>query len=169
MVLEIGFGDGLATATLAAQQPEVGVLAVDVHTPGVGALLDRLTAADLGNVRVVEGDGLAVLERMVRPASLAGVRTFFPDPWPKARHHKRRLVQPAVAALVRDRLVPGGWWHLATDWVDYAQAMTACLDAAYGWTGGVVPRPADRPVTRFERRANAAGRPVTDLLYSTQA
>lgn len=169
VVLEIGFGDGYATAILATRQPEVGVLAVDVHTPGVGELLARIDEAGLSNVRVIEGDALVVLERMVGPASLAGVRTFFPDPWPKARHHKRRIVQPAVVDLVRDRLVAGGWWHLATDWVDYAQEMQAVFDAVGGWTGGPVPRPTDRPVTRYERRAVAAGRTVTDLLYRTGA
>ena len=97
------------------------------------------------------------------------MRTFFPDPWPKARHHKRRLVRPAVADLVRDRLAPGGWWHLATDWADYAESMRACLDSAPGWSGGPVPRPVDRPVTRYERRALAAGRSVTDLVYRTEA
>ncbi len=168
VVVELGFGDGAATAALAASEPAVGVLAVDVHTPGVGELLARIDEAGLVNVRVVEGDGLAVLDRMVPPASLTGLRTFFPDPWPKARHHKRRLVQPAVAALVRDRLVPGGWWHLATDWPEYAEAMVACLDTSDGWTGGVVARPPERPVTRFERRALAAGRPVTDLVYRTR-
>lgn len=169
VVLEIGFGDGLATAALAEREPERGVLAIDVHTPGVGELLARIEASGLRNVRVVEGDALVLLERSVDPSSLAGVRTFFPDPWPKARHHKRRLVRPAVADLVRDRLAPGGWWHLATDWADYAESMRACLDSAPGWSGGPVPRPVDRPVTRYERRALAAGRSVTDLVYRTEA
>lgn len=167
VVLELGFGDGEATALLAQREPDVAVLGVDVHTPGVGELLARIDDAELTNVRVIEGDGLAVLERMLVPGALAGVRTFFPDPWPKARHHKRRLVQPAVAALMRSRLRPGGWWHIATDWPDYAESACACLDAEPGWAGGGVPRPAERPVTRFERRAIRDGRPVVDLLYRT--
>lgn len=165
VVLEIGFGDGSATVELAAAQPDAGVIAVDVHTPGVGALLADLADAGLGNVRVIEGDALVVLERMMPTGSLCGVRTFFPDPWPKARHHKRRLVRPSVARLVHDRLVPGGWWHLATDWAEYVEVIVDTLTGDRGWEGGPVPRPPDRPVTRYERRARAAGRAVTDLRY----
>jgi tRNA (guanine-N7-)-methyltransferase len=165
VVLEIGFGSADATARMAAAEPDVGILAVDIHTPGVGDLLDSIARDDLANVRVIEGDAIVVLERMIPPHSLAGVRSFFPDPWPKARHHKRRLVQPAVLDLVASRLVPGGWWHLATDWADYATAMASAFAERPGWSGGVVERPEARPVTRYERRALRDGRAIVDLRY----
>ena len=165
VVLEIGFGAGTSTARMAADDPATGILAVDVHTPGVGDLLDHLGREALKNVRVMEADALAVLEFMIPVSALAGVRSFFPDPWPKARHHKRRLVQPEVLDLVASRLVPGGYWHLATDWPEYADAMRSTFAAVAGWSGGGVPRPADRPVTHYERRAMRAGRPITDFLY----
>lgn len=167
LVMEIGFGDGVATAGMAAADPDTGILAVDVHTPGVGDLLARIDGLGLTNVRVIEGDAIAVLADAVPPSSLAGVRSYFPDPWPKARHHKRRLVQPAVLDLIRSRLVPGGWWHLATDWPEYAVAMDETFAADPHWSGGVIDRPDARPVTRFERRALRDGRPITDLRYTT--
>jgi tRNA (guanine-N7-)-methyltransferase len=169
VILEIGFGDGLATAHMAAADPQTGILAVDVHTPGVGDLLARIGEADLDNVRVIEADALVVLTRMVPPGSLAGVRSYFPDPWPKARHHKRRLVQPEILDLVRSRLVPGGTWHLATDWAEYAAAMEATFGADAHWEGGPVVRPSTRPVTRYERRAISEGRTSTDLVYRVTA
>jgi tRNA (guanine-N7-)-methyltransferase len=169
VVVEIGFGDGLATAEMAQADRSTGVLAIDVHTPGVGALLARIADAGLTNVRVMEADALTVLARMVPPHSLAGVRSYFPDPWPKARHHKRRLVQPEVLDLVRSRLVPGGTWHLATDWAEYADWTQACFAADARWQGGVIARPAWRPVTRYERRALRDGRAITDLVYATDA
>ena len=104
---------------------------------------------------------------MIEPHALAGVRSFFPDPWPKARHHKRRLVQPNVMDLISSRLAPGGYWHLATDWVEYAEAMQAHFAADARWTGGIIDRPAGRPVTHYERRALRDGRTITDLLYVT--
>jgi tRNA (guanine-N7-)-methyltransferase len=167
VVVEIGFGDGLATAAMAAADPSTAVLAIDVHPPGVGALLARIADAGLTNVRVMEADALSVLARMVRPGSLAGVRSYFPDPWPKARHHKRRLVQPEVLDLVRSRLVPGGTWHLATDWDEYAAWAEACFATDDHWHGGVIARPPLRPVTRYERRALRDGRSVTDAVYAT--
>lgn len=168
VVLEIGFGTGQSTAQMAAAEPHIGLLAVDVHTPGVGDLLYRIDDLALANVRVMEADALAVLEHMITPGSLTGVRSYFPDPWPKPRHHKRRLVQPDVLALVADRLIPGGYWHLATDWDEYATSMLACFGAAPGWEGGVIPRPAHRPVTRYEGHALRDGRSITDLLFRTQ-
>lgn len=167
VVVEIGFGDGTATADMAAADPGTGILAIDVHTPGVGDLLARIDELDLENVRVIEGDALTVLSHQIPPHSIAGVRSYFPDPWPKARHHKRRLVQPAVLDLVRSRLVPGGWWHLATDWPEYAETIEATFAADHRWAGGTIDRPASRPVTRFERRALRDGRPIVDLQYST--
>ncbi len=165
VVVEIGFGDGLATAQMAAADPATGILAIDVHTPGVGDLLDRIGAGALSNVRVIEGDALGVLSSRIPPGSLAGVRSYFPDPWPKARHHKRRLVQPAVLDLVAGRLRPEGTWRLATDWDAYARAMLDCFAGDPRWVGGVIPRPADRPVTRYERRARRDARAITDLEF----
>lgn len=166
VVVEIGFGDGLATAAMAAADPATGILAIDVHTPGVGELLARIGEAHLVNVRVMEADALGVLRRMVPPHSLAGVRSYFPDPWPKARHHKRRLVQPDVLDLVHSRLAPGGTWHIATDWGEYASSIRSCFAADARWHGGVTERPPTRPVTRYERRAMRDGRAITDLAFT---
>lgn len=165
VVIEIGFGSGAATASMAAAAPTTGILAIDIHTPGVGDLLHLIGADELRNVRVMEADALAVLEFMIPPHSLAGVRSFFPDPWPKPRHHKRRLVQPATASLVAARLASGGYWHLATDWAEYATQMQAVFDADARWHGGVIDRPVGRPVTHYERRALREGRSITDLRY----
>lgn len=167
VVMEIGCGDGRATVGMARTEPTIGIWALDVHTPGIGTLLADLTTEGLGNVRVTEGDALAVLEHMIPEHSLAGVRSFFPDPWPKARHHKRRLVQPGILDLVRSRLVPGGFWHLATDWQEYADAMLECFGADDNWTGGVIDRPVTRPVTHYESRALREGRSSTDLVFHT--
>lgn len=167
VILEIGFGDGLATAEMAASDPATGILAIDVHTPGVGDLLARIGEAGLTNVRVMESDALRVLSHVVSPHTLTGVRSYFPDPWPKARHHKRRLVQPEVLDLVRTRLVPGGTWHIATDWDEYADSMVASFANDARWQGGVIDRPSWRPVTRYERRALADGRAITDLVFVT--
>jgi tRNA (guanine-N7-)-methyltransferase len=163
--LEIGFGMGEATADLAAAEPDRDVLAVDVHTPGVGSLLGRLDELGLTNVRVAETDGVRLLRERLAPGSLAGVRLFFPDPWPKTRHHRRRLVNQAFAHLAATRLVPGGAWRLATDWPDYAEQMATVLGAEPLLEGGVTQRWSERPLTRFERRGLAEGRPVTDLTY----
>ncbi len=166
IIVEIGFGTGASTVAMAQKEPDIALLAIDVHTPGIGDLLDKTATAGLANVRVMEADALTVLERMVRPRSLAGVRSFFPDPWPKARHHKRRLVQPPVAELIASRLIPGGFWHIATDWDDYAESIEAVMAEAPGWSGGRIPRPADRPVTMFEARAMNDGRRVSDFRYT---
>jgi tRNA (guanine-N7-)-methyltransferase len=160
LVLEIGFGMGEATAVLAAAEPQHDVLAVDVHPAGVAALLRRLEAAGLDNVRVVEGDAMAVL-RALPAGSLSQVRAFFPDPWPKKRHHKRRLVRESFAELVADRLETLGFLHLATDSLDYAEHCRAVLR---GWDVAQVERPSWRPVTKFEQRALAEGRQSVDLV-----
>ena len=165
LVVDIGFGDGLATAALALEEQN-GVLAIDVHTPGIGELIARLQESDITTVRIIEGDALAVLSSRIPPASLAGVRTWFPDPWPKARHHKRRIVQPAVLDLVHSRLGKSGWWHIATDWAEYADSIVAVFAADSRWTGGAIPRPDWRPVTRYERRALRDGRGIVDLLFT---
>ncbi|WP_432494855.1 tRNA (guanosine(46)-N7)-methyltransferase TrmB [Kineococcus gypseus] len=165
VVLEIGFGTGGSTLEMAQADPGTGVLAVDVHTPGVAALLVGLHERGLGNVRVLEGDGRLLLRERVPPGALAGVRVYFPDPWPKPRHHKRRLVDAAFAALVADRLAPGGLLHVATDWEPYAQQVAAVLAAEPGLElQEGRERPPWRPLTRFEERGLRRGHAVTDLL-----
>ncbi|GAA3917045.1 tRNA (guanine-N(7)-)-methyltransferase [Amorphoplanes auranticolor] len=166
-VLEIGFGMGDTTAAMAAADPGRDYLAVEVHTPGIGNLLSLIGERDLTNVRVAHGDAMELV-RKLPASSLDAVHAFFPDPWPKARHHKRRLIQPANVALLRDRLRPGGTLHCATDWAHYAQAMAETLDADPGLTnahGGFAPRPAHRPETKFERRGVGSGREIFDLIY----
>jgi tRNA (guanine-N7-)-methyltransferase len=163
LVLEIGSGAGDATAAMGAADPARDVPAVEVHTPGVATLMQRVEQLGLTNVRVVEADGLHVLTGVVTSGSLDEVRVFFPDPWPKARHAKRRLVSPAFAALVADRLRPGGRLHVATDWPAYAEHVRAVLAASPDLE--LVSRErGDRPLTRFEARGLAAGRPSTDLV-----
>lgn len=160
--LEIGFGMGEATAALAAAEPHLDVLAVDVHTPGVGSLLGRLEASELTNVRVAETDGVRLLRERLAPGSLAGVRLFFPDPWPKTRHVKRRLVTTAFCDLVASRLRPGGVLHVVTDVPAYAEQVQVVLAAHDAFTLGDGPAPA-RMTTRFERQAMAAGRPAIEV------
>lgn len=165
IVLEIGFGMGEATALMAAADPDTDVLAVEVHPAGVMALLRRLEAAQLGNVRVVEGDALAVLQALPE-GSLHEVRLYFPDPWPKARHAKRRFVRPSVADLIASRLAPDGTLHVATDRPEYAAHVREVLA---GWDVSQVPRPLHRTETGYERRAREAGRTVVDLVARPQA
>lgn len=169
LVMEIGFGTGDSVATMAAADPSVSILAIDIHTPGIGDLLARIVDMNLTNVRVMSGDALDVLTSGIEPESLAGVRLFFPDPWPKVRHHKRRLVSPTNVALIASRVRTGGFWHLATDWAAYAEWMGNLLDVSPLWTGGTIARPEWRPITRYERIARAEGRSVTDLLYTRTA
>jgi tRNA (guanine-N7-)-methyltransferase len=172
LVLEIGSGMGESTAALAAAEPDVDVLAVEVFEPGIAALLMRIEDAQLTNLQMLRGDAVALLRECVPEASLTGIRIFFPDPWPKRRHRKRRLVQPDFVALATSRLRQGGTLHMATDWDDYALQMRAAADAearlentALGRPGGWTPRPLWRPVTKFEARARIEGRDVHDLLY----
>lgn len=160
VVLEIGFGMGEATVQMAAARPDLDLLAVDVHTPGQGNLMRLVDEAGLTNVRVADGDAIVLLRESVPTASLHAVRVFFPDPWPKARHVKRRLVDGAFAALVADRLVDGGVLHVATDIPAYAEQAAAVLAAEPLL---VATDPPWRPATRFERRGVEAGRPATDL------
>jgi tRNA (guanine-N7-)-methyltransferase len=165
LILEIGSGMGESTAALAAAEPEIDHLAVEVFEPGIAALLMRAEAAQLTNLIVLRGDAVTLLAERVPHASLAGIRIFFPDPWPKRRHHKRRLVQPAFVALAAARLRPGGTLHMATDWADYAEQMRAVADAEPLLVGGETGRPPWRPVTKFEARARADGRDVYDFIY----
>ncbi len=163
-ILEIGFGMGDATALMAAADPERNYLGIEVHTPGIGNLLALVGDLGLVNVRVAEGDAMQLVHRLA-PGTLNGVHVYFPDPWPKARHHKRRLIQPANVALLRERLHPGGVLHCATDWPEYAEAMAETLEADPGLRR-LPATPHNRPETKFERRGAAAGRPITDLRFA---
>ncbi|MBF4162998.1 tRNA (guanine(46)-N(7))-methyltransferase TrmB [Nocardioides sp. CBS4Y-1] len=165
LIVEIGSGVGEATAALAATRPDRDVLALEVWRPGVADSLWRVARAGATHVRFCSVDARWSLEHLLGPASLEEVWTFFPDPWPKTRHHKRRLVRAEVAALVASRLRPGGVWRLATDWADYAEQMREVLDAEPALAGGEVERWSERPVTRFERKGLDAGRSITDLAY----
>jgi tRNA (guanine-N7-)-methyltransferase len=167
-VLEIGFGMGEATAHIAGLLPEKNFLCCEVHTPGVGALLKRMGEQGLTNIRIVQHDAVEVLEHMLPPASLAGVHIFFPDPWHKARHNKRRLVQPAFVAKLLPRLQPGGYLHCATDWEPYAQQMLEVLSAEAGLRNtaeGFAPKPDYRPLTKFENRGLKLGHGVWDVVF----
>ena len=155
---------GETTAAIAKARPEIDFIAVEVHGPGVGSLLNRLAAGELGNLRVIRHDAAEVLEHMIDDGMLAAVHLFFPDPWPKKRHHKRRLVQPPFAALVANKLTPGGVLHAATDWPDYAEQMRAVLSdepLLAPASAGLVAR----PVTKFETRGRRLGHPIQDLYF----
>ncbi|GAB3287135.1 tRNA (guanosine(46)-N7)-methyltransferase TrmB [Parasphingorhabdus pacifica] len=172
VVLEIGSGMGETTSQLAAAEPERDHLAIEVYKPGLAQLLLRGEKLALENLRVLRGDATVLLRDHIEPASLSEVRIYFPDPWPKKRHHKRRLVQPDTIALVTSRLVPGGVLHLATDWESYAEQMLEVCDAEpalrnrhAGEPGGWAPRPEWRPVTKFENRAHEEGRIIRDLIF----
>jgi tRNA (guanine-N7-)-methyltransferase len=167
-ILEIGFGMGETTAHMAAEHPENDYLGIEVHTPGVGNLLQLIEAAGLTNVRIIQHDAVQVLENMIAPLSLDGAHVFFPDPWPKKRHHKRRLLQPPLVALLASRLKPGAYLHTATDWEEYAEQMLAVLAAEplLDNTGaGYAPRPDYRPLTKFEQRGLKLGHAVRDLVF----
>ena len=171
-VLEIGFGMGDATAQIATAHPEWDYLGLEVHEPGVGALLRRIGEAGLNNLRIVAHDAVDVLEHMIEPASLRAVHIYFPDPWPKKRHHKRRLIQPAFVERLATHLRPGGHLHLATDWQPYAQQMlevlqdcTLLFNSEQALPDGYSPRPDWRPQTKFERRGLALGHGVWDLVF----
>jgi tRNA (guanine-N7-)-methyltransferase len=167
-VLEIGFGMGETTAAIAAAHPETDYLGIEVHTPGVGSLLKRIGELALANVRIVQHDAVEVLSHMIAPGTLDGCHIFFPDPWPKKRHHKRRLLQPAFVALLASRLKSGGYVHCATDWEEYAAQMleVLCAEPQLGNTvAGYAPRPDYRPLTKFEERGLNLGHGVWDLVF----
>ncbi len=168
LVLEIGFGMGQATAQIAATLPQADFLGIEVHAPGVGALLREIGERGLSNLRIVQHDAVEVLRQMLAPGSLAGVHIFFPDPWHKKRHHKRRLIQPAFIELLASRLRTGGSLHCATDWQDYAEQMLAVLGACpalLNTADGYAPRPEIRPLTKFEARGLNLGHGVWDLVF----
>jgi tRNA (guanine-N7-)-methyltransferase len=167
-VLEIGFGMGDASAQIAAALPGTDFIGIEVHAPGVGALLKRIGEMQLSNLRLLQHDAVEVLESMIPPQSLAGVHLYFPDPWHKTRHHKRRLVQPAFVQRLATRLAPGGYLHCATDWLPYAEQMLEVLGAETtleNTTDGYAPRPAWRPLTKFEARGLKLGHGVWDLVF----
>ncbi|RKP50824.1 tRNA (guanosine(46)-N7)-methyltransferase TrmB [Trinickia fusca] len=167
-VLEIGFGMGATTAEIAAQRAGDDFIGVEVHEPGVGALLKLMDEQQLSNIRILQHDAVEVLEHMIEPGTLDGVHIFFPDPWHKARHHKRRLIQPPFVALLASRLKPGAYLHCATDWQNYAEQMLEVLSAEptlENTADGYAPRPDYRPVTKFERRGLRLGHGVWDLVF----
>ena len=169
LVLEIGFGMGDATAAIAQALPGTDFIGVEVHTPGVGALLKRIGELELTNLRLIQHDAVEVLREMIAPGSLAGVHVYFPDPWHKKKHHKRRLIQPEFVRLLVSRLAPGGYLHCATDWEPYAQQMLEVLGAEPALANtaeAYAPRPEWRPLTKFENRGLKLGHGVWDLLFT---
>jgi tRNA (guanine-N7-)-methyltransferase len=168
MILEIGFGMGETTAAIASSMPDKDFIGIEVHTPGVGSLLKQIDEGELTNLRLIQHDAFEVLTHMVAPASLAGIHIFFPDPWHKARHNKRRLLQAPLVALLCSALQPGGYLHCATDWQDYAEQMLAVLSAEAGLVNTAddfAQRPSYRPVTKFETRGLRLGHGVWDLMF----
>ncbi len=169
-ILEIGFGNGDSLAAIAHAHPENDYLGIEVHTPGVGHLLLKIEELGLTNLRVICDDAVEVLRQRIPAASLDALYLFFADPWPKKRHHKRRIVQPEFVQLLRSRLKPGGRFHMATDWENYAEHMLAVMGAAEGFrntspSGDYVPRPDYRPLTKFEQRGQRLGHGVWDLIF----
>jgi tRNA (guanine-N7-)-methyltransferase len=167
-VLEIGFGMGDATAAIAQALPGTDFIGVEVHTPGVGALLKRIGESGITNLRLIQHDAVEVLQQMIAPDSLHGVHVFFPDPWHKKKHHKRRLLQGPFVQLLASRLAPGGYLHCATDWQPYAEQMLEVLSAEpalRNTAAGYAPRPEHRPLTKFEHRGLKLGHGVWDLVF----
>jgi len=165
VIMEIGFGMGEATAQIAAADPTTGYLAVEVHRPGIGKLLLRVEEGALKNVRAIEGDAFEVFEAMIADSSLDGVHLFFPDPWPKARHFKRRIVNQEFIAAVAAKLKPGAFFHIATDWQPYAEWIAEEFTKQTLFTGGEVDRPQWRPLTRFEDQGINKEHPVADFRF----
>jgi tRNA (guanine-N7-)-methyltransferase len=167
-IVEVGFGMGETTADIAAANPRNDYLAIEVHTPGVGSLLKQIDERGLTNVRVVQHDAVEVLEHMIAPGCLDGVHVFFPDPWPKKRHHKRRLLQAPFVKLLASRLKPGGYIHVATDWEEYAQEVLQIMAAEAQLQNSAeafAARPGDRPLTKFEARGLKLGHRVWDIVF----
>ena len=166
VVLEIGFGMGEATALIARDFPNTGYLAVEVHKPGIGKLMARIEELALSNIRIIEGDAHPIITTMIPDKSVDGVHLFFPDPWPKKRHNKRRIVNAEFLALIHPKIKDGGFFHIATDWVPYAEYIEEVFAASPLFSGGVVERPEWRPVTRFEGQGITKDHQVTDLRYT---
>jgi tRNA (guanine-N7-)-methyltransferase len=167
-VFEIGFGMGETSAKIAAARPDTNFIGVEVHTPGVGSLLKLIDTQGLSNQRIIQHDAVEVLRDMIPSNSLAGAHIFFPDPWPKKRHHKRRLIQGPLIATLADRLAPGGYLHCATDWHEYAEQMLEVLSAEpllENTADGFAPRPDYRPLTKFEQRGLRLGHGVWDVIF----
>ena len=165
VIMEIGFGMGEATALIARDFPETGFLAVEVHRPGIGKLMLRIQELNLSNIRIIEGDAHPIIASMIPDACLDGIHLFFPDPWPKKRHHKRRIVTAEFLALIHPKLKQDGFIHIATDWVPYAEHIQEVFSVSPLFAGGVVERPEWRPVTRFEGQGITKDHQVTDLRY----
>ena len=171
-IVEIGFGMGETTAQIAADNPQHDYVALEVHTPGVGSLLKALEERGISNVRIVQHDAVEVLTHMIAPASFDGAHIFFPDPWPKKRHHKRRLLQPSFVRLLASRLKAGGYVHVATDWEEYAHQILDVLSAEPALRNtceGYAPRPEYRPLTKFEQRGLKLGHGVWDIVFQRNA
>jgi len=172
-VLEIGFGNGASLAATAAAHPELDFLGIEVHRPGVGNLLQVIEREGLTNIRVMQEDAVEILKAQIPLASLDKVQLFFPDPWHKKKHHKRRIVQADFVSMLKDRLKSGGIFHMATDWQHYAEHMLEVMRAAEGFTntattGDYVPRPESRPLTKFEQRGQRLGHGVWDLVFKKE-
>ena len=165
VIMEIGFGMGEATAIIAKNHPNNGYIAVDVHPPGIGKLLARIDENDLTNLKVIEEDVHVVLQHMIADESLDGIHLFFPDPWPKKKHNKRRIVNEAFLALIHPKIKKGGFIHIATDWVPYAVSIQEVFAGSTLFTGGVIDKPEWRPVTRFEGQGIDKDHAVNDMMY----
>lgn len=170
IILEIGFGMGHSLVAMAKQNPDKNYLGIEVHQPGVGACLMAMQTEKVSNIRVICHDAVDVLEKGIPDASLTGIQLFFPDPWHKARHHKRRIVQRAFVELIAKKLMPGGWFHIATDWENYAEHMVSVLSEVpcfvnLATEGNYISRPDSRPLTKFEQRGHRLGHSVWDLMY----
>ena len=173
-ILEIGFGNGATLAEMATEHPENDYLGIEVHRPGVGNLLLQIEKQSLNNIRVSNDDAIEVLEQQIPDESLDAVYLFFPDPWHKKKHHKRRIVQPAFVNLIQRKLKPGGIFHMATDWENYAEHMMAAMSTAAGFeniAGGrqYTARPGYRPLTKFEQRGHRLGHGVWDIIFKKVA
>jgi tRNA (guanine-N7-)-methyltransferase len=165
VIMEIGFGMGEATAIIAKNHPNNGYIAVDVHPPGIGKLLARIVENDLTNLKVIEEDVHVVLQHMIKDESLDGIHLFFPDPWPKKKHNKRRIVNEGFLSLIHPKIKKGGFIHIATDWVPYAVSIQEVFAASTLFTGGVIDKPEWRPVTRFEGQGIDKDHAVNDMMY----
>ena len=166
VIMEIGFGMGEATAIIAKNHPNNGYIAVDVHPPGIGKLLARIVENELTNLKVIEEDVHVVLQHMIADESLDGIHLFFPDPWPKKKHNKRRIVNQGFLALIYPKIKKGGFIHIATDWVPYANSIQEVFAGSTLFTGGVIEKPEWRPVTRFEGQGLDKDHAVNDMMYT---